>query len=668
MRNSYLLYAMGAGLAFTACSSEENVPNVDSVLEKDQSFYVNVAITTNSDIATRANSEDYNGTGNPDFEKGLDSESEVNQVYFVFYDSKGIVVGQPVSVNVNDLGTSTDYDGGNILRSYTSVVKVDVNKGEGKPAKVMCYVNPVSTDGLASTLQKVETVMRDKFQDNAGNFSMSNSVYYTDQNLTRAVSITDGQLFNTEQAAIDAVGNDPDATARVLINVERYAAKVKFSYGEGQVIENYTPATSSDETPISLTFVPEKWDVNATDKETFVTKAFRTNEGLGSPAGTNMTFDQVNTELGRKDNWAWNSTQYYRSYWAFSPAYYSNTYPSIAHDILANGEDAYRLKYYSYDYILDKGESALITASQTHRYVKETTVARSGLDSSNPAAAISSAVLAGHYEVYVGGATDPVLVNGANPTFYTMGTSGADNRAQVFFGATLDTDKKIVSEVEGAPTMIEYMADKETVLLVRQGTGENATYTPLTRTNLPNVFNALAIKRPSDDVYAKLGEYSASRTVTLQIKDDFQSLVDAGYALCINVGNGAQEIGEGGVALVDANAALARATQWANRYNEGRAFFNIPIKHLGWYAGTNPNAGLGNSVSNIDYSAARVGDFGLVRNHVYNIVVDHIRGLGTAVSEPGEPIVPPVDTKEYFVAYRLNILNWAIVPVQNVDL
>ena len=63
-----------------------------------------------------------------------------------------------------------------------------------------------------------------------------------------------------------------------------------------------------------------------------------------------------------------------------------------------------------------------------------------------------------------------------------------------------------------------------------------------------------------------------------------------------------------------------------------------------------------------------VGDFGLVRNHVYSINVTTIKGLGTAIADPTDPTVPPAETTDYFVAYRLNILNWAIVPTQNVDL
>ena len=40
-------------------------------------------------------------------------------------------------------------------------------------------------------------------------------------------------------------------------------------------------------------------------------------------------------------------------------------------------------------------------------------------------------------------------------------------------------------------------------------------------------------------------------------------------------------------------------------------------------------------------SKMRVGDLGIVRNHVYSITVNSISGLGTGVRSLDQPIVPP---------------------------
>ena len=77
----------------------------------------------------------------------------------------------------------------------------------------------------------------------------------------------------------------------------------------------------------------------------------------------------------------------------------------------------------------------------------------------------------------------------------------------------------------------------------------------------------------------------------------------------------------------------------------------------------------GNEVkSDIDWSKTRVGDFGVVRNHLYNIQVSKVNGLATAISDEYTPIIPPQETDERHVAYRIYILNWAVVPTQNEEL
>lgn len=58
----------------------------------------------------------------------------------------------------------------------------------------------------------------------------------------------------------------------------------------------------------------------------------------------------------------------------------------------------------------------------------------------------------------------------------------------------------------------------------------------------------------------------------------------------------------------------------------------------------------------------------MVRNHSYSINISSITGLATGIAGVDDPIVPPAETKDYYVAYKVRILKWAVVPVQNVDL
>lgn len=94
------------------------------------------------------------------------------------------------------------------------------------------------------------------------------------------------------------------------------------------------------------------------------------------------------------------------------------------------------------------------------------------------------------------------------------------------------------------------------------------------------------------------------------------------------------------------NTDLAKSP--AQVRTEGKVYYFIPIKHLG--------------------SAGSLAEYGIVRNHLYDITLDKIAGFGTPVYDPDEVIDPtvPVDESTYLAA-RINVLQWRVVK-QNVDL
>lgn len=59
---------------------------------------------------------------------------------------------------------------------------------------------------------------------------------------------------------------------------------------------------------------------------------------------------------------------------------------------------------------------------------------------------------------------------------------------------------------------------------------------------------------------------------------------------------------------------------------------------------------------------------GVVRNHIYELTINSIQGIGTPVFDPKDPIVPdtPDDEHLWFLSARINVLKWRIVK-QNVD-
>lgn len=92
------------------------------------------------------------------------------------------------------------------------------------------------------------------------------------------------------------------------------------------------------------------------------------------------------------------------------------------------------------------------------------------------------------------------------------------------------------------------------------------------------------------------------------------------------------------VSIEEANAAVLDKAGTADAYIDSKAYFAVPIEHFG-------NTGVD-------------GEYGVVRNHYYELTVSSIKSLGTGIYDPAEKIVPHTDPKKYYVGATLNILNW----------
>lgn len=81
---------------------------------------------------------------------------------------------------------------------------------------------------------------------------------------------------------------------------------------------------------------------------------------------------------------------------------------------------------------------------------------------------------------------------------------------------------------------------------------------------------------------------------------------------------------------------------------DGRAYYYVPIKHLG---------GIG-----------ELAEYGIVRNHFYKITLSGITGFGTPVYDPDKVVDPIVPTYENtYLAARVQVLQWRVVN-QNASL
>lgn len=103
-----------------------------------------------------------------------------------------------------------------------------------------------------------------------------------------------------------------------------------------------------------------------------------------------------------------------------------------------------------------------------------------------------------------------------------------------------------------------------------------------------------------------------------------------------------KKTGETYVVATDA----ANAAYGANNaviYKDGMTYYWTSVKHLG--------------------AAGKTGEFGMVRNHFYQVDVTKITGFGTAVYDKNTDFVPVTPDEEpmTYLAARINVLSWRVV-------
>ena len=78
-------------------------------------------------------------------------------------------------------------------------------------------------------------------------------------------------------------------------------------------------------------------------------------------------------------------------------------------------------------------------------------------------------------------------------------------------------------------------------------------------------------------------------------------------------------------------------------HNGGRTYYYTPIKHLG--------------------TKGSIAEYGIVRNHSYQVELGSIKGFGTPVYDPDKEIDPVVPSDDLtYLAARINVLSWRVVP------
>lgn len=635
----------------TGCS-DDTLNGASEPLTKDEVRYMKVAIVS-PDQGTRA----------ADFENATAEEQAVNNLYMDFYDSDGTFVKRVTQANITPEATS----GGNVGLT-TAIVQIDLQKGQKAPSYVMCYINTVAGNDTPPAMSALRTTEKTEFMNDKG-FVMSNSVYFGSNPVSGG---TDVKISGTPINADDLHKTEADAaastTSYVDIYVERYAAKVKFTANttnqtgafsdESTAAGIYPFAFNIDNTNLgTMIFTPEAWTINAESQSMYVVKNFAESSPNADTPDMSTISNYLKPWMSEDGSQLWNDATNHRSYWSCSPSFYATDFPVVSDDITdiaAGTTSPYMLNYHSYNDITGSNGcgNTSFTASdeiKPYLYSMENTVGSAVTTISNPKAAAPSVVIVGNYQIKYGDSDTDLIT--PNTTFYYF-----NNR--VFFDAT--PNYATGTPTDNAKLIINEFLNYQQILYVRNGD----IYTLLSS---GNAGGNLVVTHP--DKEARDENKLPMRAVTLQLK----AVPTGENALYIKSGTGYTPVTAKN--LNEVNQSLLNTLGVADCYMNGKGFFSIPIQHLGmtesqWTSDTSAEAEntYPNPISDtgaIDWTKVHPGDFGLVRNHVYDLSVSAIRGRATAISDLEAPIVPQPEIDSYWIKYRINVLNWRIVPTQD---
>ena len=662
---------LSLGILMTGCTSDSLMSEPETPVEKDTDFYINVKIATPAEQETRANDNFSAG----DYVDGTADEQKIHEILFVFFNSDNQYVG-----NSTYIPTAEDVkpgDGGSVETIMNITVPVTVAAGSTKPAYVMAYVNPTNrskTDLLndyftaLGAFRKLNDVVPTSTHNG---YSMNNSVHYEQQKDTElptiAVPIEEGQLFTSEDEAIANA-----AKAQVVIYVERVVAKVTLGKSETKTwYEKDNVVEDENSRKYRLDFDVKGWGLSNLERNTFLVKNFR-EEAWGNPTDfdtpfsfSNFSWKDLNGRLTtggltspswnypgnveNADNWAISG---HRTFWALSPTYYpldNVIIPSYADEIYdANkrvDENGSSLIYRSFnDIYKTTGTPQIGTYGKNLKetqYTLEHTM-QASMVTDFQKRAVTSAIVVGKYK----------LVD------VTDGETGTEKVYDDFFMRKIVTEAttKYILYTSVEEMKKAYLASNITLFIKKEGVEgeyENIPFATPDGGTITTYFGDFIIEHPRQDI---TGSHIPSRYVTLMLKEGFE------HDYYYQDANGTYE------KVTEDNRAAINKSLYENmigmlggveEYHSGYAYFEIPIRHL-WGRDNK-------SIGDKDFEA-KLGQYGIVRNHSYNIIVEGIQGIGIGISDPDAPIIPNTENDKYFVKTEIRVQRWRVVPAQNVVL
>jgi len=599
MKFRNLFFGALAGLAFAACSSDDETMQVTDPVESVKgNAYIAVRLSMVSDTQTRAWSNDVGDDG--DYEVGSDAEVGVTKAMFFFFNEDGTGCANPYIVNTSEwnwndgINNTIDKESGDLVNDKLEGVVV-LSNATTWPVKMVAVLNPTteiealgkstSLNQLAEQIGKYDVNGESTFASTEEkNFLMSNAVYYdldgadnnenTPENSVVNASIVTAENIQTTQALAKA---NP-----VTVYVERVLAKVR-------VIENNVigtkdikiKGTDGKETSLTISVDVDGWWLDNTNKNSYLLKSLDKTYTFGKITGVDAT-----------ENW-WTDPSRFRSYWA---------------NAWSQNELAGSTNFKSYNY----NSRQTTFGKSTGVYCFENT------NQNNLTQLVVSATL----KVTEGGNLTPVALVNFGGSYYTESTlkillSAENSTVKKYYVKMTDAEVAGLTDDQKAaiPSTKEIIDDTEVVTYYRRINENELNFIHNTDKTDDRYYSYLAVK-----------EKDATDTdITYYVNN-------AGTIEIVTV-----------AAINEAFKAIGSFKFW----NGGRTYFFLPINQ---------------------YSEV-TGAEGVIRNHIYELTITGVAGLGTPVPDPGaiiDPEWPTADTESHLAA-RVAILKYRVIK-QDVNL
>lgn len=619
MKKIFLFMSVLASLFMVGCSQEEITPKDDGKGENDGRFLA-VEIISPSTATTRdASTPPTNG----DFEDGTESpdENQVNSLRFYFFNDEG----DPITLG------GTNYN-------YVDVLEKDIKKEENnteKPnveqkLKAVIVVNPTNNGNVrsmvavanfeAAELKDKTSYSRNELANIAKDFSaveksgkahfmMTSATYANEKGqISRALIDPSKHLCTTEEAAL---------ANPVEVYIERVVAKVRVKTAwrktdvEGkikmEVLENvtyngktYTAIKAKDS---------DGNDIKNGENDVYI---LFTGWDVTGKADKSYFIKKVNSTINWSaltSLWFWNHPAYHRSYWGVNPSGISlqyDTYNSIK-DIETK---SIYCQENAADNLADGTKSSYTPSTETSNRTQVIIAAvLVTVNDVNVATPISWAKWG--YEDYTEEGvkkamlafTERNIFYETDPEIITMPDNSKKERRK--FVSIIPNHVKLVTAQEAGKAN-DKSEDSErylSYLKLADGEGESAHNVQFYSSDVTSATNS--------DGTLDVDKLNAAKLTNKQVND----------ILCNMPG--------------------------AKIWHEGLTYYYTDIRHLGALYTNNSGYGY----------------YGVVRNHIYDITIEAVTGLGTPVLDPTEVIIPqkPSQDKDIYVAARVNILSWRIV-------